>query len=69
MTDARSREALSELSADSTRFRVRGRTLYARWLKPLDDRKRIDMALAHASTLAHVFAPGRVTGPVMGPYR
>jgi len=69
MTDARSREALSELSADSTRFRVRGRTLYARWLKPLDDAKRIDMALAHASTLAQLFAPGLVAGPAAGPYR
>lgn len=69
MADPRSREALSELSADSTRFRVRGRTLYARWLKALDDARRIDAALAHASTLAQVFAPGVVTGPVMGPYR
>lgn len=69
MADARSREALSELSADSTRFRVRGRTLYARWLKPLDDAKRIDMALAHASTLAQLYAPGVAAGVAMGPYR
>ena len=61
--------AFFELFADSARFRMGERTLFARWLNPLDRAERIDEVLGHASTIARAFSPIVGRAPEMGPYR
>jgi hypothetical protein len=61
--------AFSELFADSARFRMGERTLFARWLTPLERADRIDEVLGHASTIARAFSPVVGRAPEMGPYR
>ena len=61
--------AFFEIFADSARFRMGERTLFARWLKPLHRADQIDAVLGHASTIARAFSPIVGRAPELGPYR